>query len=66
MSDMNFMCSKCVSCGRSFNPYWDYIDNGEVGDNEPYKAKQCSDCFENSLEEWEEHKRERIARENEY
>lgn len=52
------MLSKCKRCGDEFiaeeiEPGW-------------FQDRLCYDCFEDALEEHEERKRERIARENEY
>lgn len=47
----------CQRCGRKF-----LFDE----DDEEAQRKLCYDCFETSLEEFEEKRRERIARENEY
>lgn len=51
---------KCVECGRMFDPEQDFPD-----DDFP-QEKLCYECFEASVEEFEEKRRERIARENEY
>jgi len=52
---------KCQRCGGAFKAEWiGDDDNGFLQD------KLCYDCFEDSLEEYEERKRERIARKNEY
>lgn len=50
---------KCQRCGEQVLP--DLDDDGEIMSN-----KLCYHCFEDALEEHEERKRERIARENEY
>lgn len=50
--NFKFICKKC---GVRF----------EVEDDEE-QTKLCYHCFEDSVEEFEEKRRERIARENEY
>lgn len=58
---MSFKAKKCQKCGDFFEPEW--IGSEEQGF---LQAKLCYDCFEDSLEDFEENKRERIARSNEY
>jgi hypothetical protein len=41
-----------------------YYDDDEEADE--YRTGLCYECFEASIEEYEERKRERIARQNEY
>jgi formylmethanofuran dehydrogenase subunit E len=48
---------RCQNCGE-------YFLNDE--DHPEYGKKLCYYCFEDGLEDHEERKRERIARENEY
>lgn len=50
---------KCKKCGEGFLPDLDH-------DGEIVSEKLCYFCFEDALEEFEEKKRERIARENEF
>jgi protein-arginine kinase activator protein McsA len=50
----NAQCRKCRL------PYFDDEEADEFG------TGLCYECFECSIEEYEERKRERIARENEY
>lgn len=50
--------NKCVKCGDKF--YLEY-EHGEL-----LSDKLCYYCFEDGVEEFEERKRERIARQNEY
>lgn len=54
---------KCQRCGSNFDDSEHYNLSDEVFEGIP---KLCYHCFEDALEEWEEKKRERIARENEY
>lgn len=55
----------CKDCGRFFKAVFVYDDDSF--ESEGYQQnKLCSDCFEGAIEEYEEKKRERIARENEY
>jgi len=49
---------KCMRCGDMFEP--EEIEDGWFQD------KLCYHCFEEGVEEHEERRRERIARENEY
>jgi formylmethanofuran dehydrogenase subunit E len=51
------MTDKCKRCGESYYEEEDY-DSFETG--------LCYYCFEESLEEYEIRKRERIAEQNEY
>lgn len=51
--------NKCRRCGELFLP--DLDDRGEI-----VSDKLCYYCFEDALEDFEEKKRERIARANEY
>jgi hypothetical protein len=52
------MLIRCQKCQRMYEPEED--EEGFIN------TKLCYDCFEASVEEHEERKRERIARENEY
>lgn len=49
----------CVNCGQVFNP--DLDDEGFV-----VSEKLCYHCFEDSVDAFEERRRERIAISNEY
>lgn len=58
---MNFNAKRCQKCGDFFQAEWiGSEENGYMQD------KLCYSCFEDSLEDYEDNKRERIARENEY
>ena len=48
---------RCKRCGDSYH---------DDEDDDGYETGLCYRCFEDSLEEYEEKRRERIARENEY
>jgi hypothetical protein len=48
---------KCKRCRRPYH---------EDEDDESFETGFCYQCFEDALEEYEEKKRERIARQNEY
>lgn len=50
----------CQCCGDPFVPQWDDALADYVS------LKLCYHCFEDSVEDYEEHHRERIARQNEY
>jgi len=54
---------RCVKCGVMFAP--DY-DEDEHGNEFIVSTKLCYYCFEDGVEEAEERRRERIARNNEY
>ena len=58
----------CRDCGKGYNPYWYYINDNEAGASEQdvYTIPQCEDCFEASLETFEEDRRIKIAERNEY
>ena len=51
------MKERCRKCGIRFEQECNDIN---------YNTKMCYECFEAGLGEYEEKKRERIARENEY
>jgi formylmethanofuran dehydrogenase subunit E len=54
------MLRDAPKCKRCNEPYY------EEDDYDSFETGLCYHCFEDSLEEYEERKRERIARENEY
>ncbi len=50
--------NNCLGCNRPFTPVW--IEELELF------SKVCHHCFEDGVEQAEERRFERIARENEY
>lgn len=54
---------KCIRCGCNFQP--EYVEDAD-GEEYAVSVHLCYHCFEEGVEEHEERKRERIARENEY
>lgn len=58
---MNSGSPKKIVCKRCRQPYF---EGDEDDDN--FETDLCYCCFEDALEEYEERKRERIARQNEY
>jgi hypothetical protein len=64
----SFGRARCRDCNKGFNPFWAYINDVGAGPthDDAYTVPQCEDCFESSLEDFEETRRERIAIKNEY
>ncbi len=58
---MNHYRTPTLTCKRCRQPYFE----GSEGDDN-FETGLCYHCFEDALEEYEERKRERIARQNEY
>lgn len=61
-----YMCDKCAMCGKATNRYSYYADvvyDEEYGD---YLCGKCSNDHADSVEDYEERKRDRLAREQEY
>lgn len=54
---------RCVKCGQPFQ--FEFVCDSE-GDEYPLSTNLCSYCFEEAVEEYEEKRRARIARDNEY
>lgn len=54
---------KCLKCGNLFVPE---IADGADGEQYEVNTKLCYTCFEDGVEDFEEKRRERIARESEH
>lgn len=50
-----------LTCKRCRQPYFEGDE-----DDDDFETGFCYQCFEDALEEYEERRRERIARQNEY
>lgn len=64
MTLANTVKCKCKECGQLFYP--EMVEDEETGDEYFLSETLCSWCFESAIEDFEERKREHIARDNEY